>query len=411
MLRQLFHIIWFQRRNNAWIVGLLFVVTVLLWYAFDLLYNYEVQGARPLGFSPDGLYSVEFRYNRTKPGVENTENDMRINYNAIMEYPEIESACYFMGDRPFSDSRVFEGYCSVEDSGRTVATFVRYVSDSFFDVMKINPIYGRFDPDAWHESSNPVPVVVTRDFADSLFRNPADAVGQRMYNPYILQAGGNTTYIVTAVVANQKSDRYRDYAPMVYLPPAERYFSYGTFVVKARKEYRRGFEERFMDTMGPKLERGVLYLLGAQSWKQMSDDYDVASGTVSYLNIARGIIGFFLFTVFLIILGTFMMRTRQRRHEIAVRMALGSSRRGLRGFLLAEGMILLAIAILPAVSVALLVAWHEMTVNTLLTMDGLRFVVCFLMAVTVIAIIITVAILPAAFSVMRIDPAIALKEE
>lgn len=411
MLRQLFHQMWFQRRANAWIWCVLFIVGILLWYALDILYNYEVQGSRPLGFNPDGVYSVEFRYNWTKPGQEELGQDWLTDYNLLKDYPEVAEAGYFVGDAPFSDRRMYEGYCSVSDSGRIVSTFVRYVSPSFFNVMEIKPLYGQIEIDEWMSGVSPVPVAVTEDFADSLFTRPADAVGKRIYNPYELQNGDNTTYKVNAVIAREKTECYGAYVPMVYLPVRGQQFDWSTFVIKAKDDCRAGFEERFMDSMGPQLERGVLYLLGATSWNDMRDDYDLSSGTVSYLNITRGIIGFFVFTVFLIIFGTFMMRTRRRRKEIAVRMAMGSPRRGIMGYLVSEGAVLLAAALLPALLVCGLLARYDMTVNTLMPMNLTRFAVCFLAASVLLFIIITIAIFPAARRAMKIDPAVAIKDE
>ena len=65
---------------------------------------------------------------------------------------------------------------------------------------------------------SPVPVVVTEDFADSLFTRPAEAVGRRLYNPYELQNGYNNTYKVSAVIPREKTERYGAYVPMLYIP-------------------------------------------------------------------------------------------------------------------------------------------------------------------------------------------------
>ena len=54
MLRQLFHQMWFQRRANAWIWCVLVIVGILLWYALDILYNYEVQGSSRSVLTPTG---------------------------------------------------------------------------------------------------------------------------------------------------------------------------------------------------------------------------------------------------------------------------------------------------------------------------------------------------------------------
>ena len=41
MWRQIYRQMWNQRRANAWLWVELCIVTVLLWYGIDLVYNYE----------------------------------------------------------------------------------------------------------------------------------------------------------------------------------------------------------------------------------------------------------------------------------------------------------------------------------------------------------------------------------
>lgn len=50
-------------------------------------------------------------------------------------------------------------------------------------------------------------------------------------------------------------------------------------------------------------------------------------------------------------MGTFWFRTRHRRSEIALRMAMGSSRGRIRWQLLGEGLLLLALASIPALMI------------------------------------------------------------
>ena len=47
-------------------------------------------------------------------------------------------------------------------------------------------------------------------------------------------------------------------------------------------------------------------------------------------------------------MGTFWFRTRHRRSEIALRMAMGSSRSRIRSRLLGEGLLFLVLAAIPA---------------------------------------------------------------
>ena len=56
MWRQLFNQIWNQRRANAWLWTELCIVTVLLWYGIDLVYNYEGAAWHPKGYDTSCVF-------------------------------------------------------------------------------------------------------------------------------------------------------------------------------------------------------------------------------------------------------------------------------------------------------------------------------------------------------------------
>ena len=55
------------------------------------------------------------------------------------------------------------------------------------------------------------------------------------------------------------------------------------------------------------------------------------------------VLGFLLMNIFLGVIGTFWFRTQQRRREVALRMAMGSSRQGVFLRLMSEGILLLTL--------------------------------------------------------------------
>ena len=63
--------------------------------------------------------------------------------------------------------------------------------------------------------------------------------------------------------------------------------------------------------------------------------------------------------IFLGVIGTFWFRTQQRRREVALRMAMGSSRQGVFLRLMSEGILLLTLAAVPAVIIAFNVGMAE----------------------------------------------------
>ncbi|MCD8165848.1 MAG: hypothetical protein LUE93_06815 [Bacteroides sp.] len=80
-------------------------------------------------------------------------------------------------------------------------------------------------------------------------------------------------------------------------------------------------------------------------------------------NIYIAVILFFLVNIFLGVLGTFWFRTQYRRHEIGLRLALGSTRNQVQGLLMAEGVLLLILAFLPAVIVCYHLQYAEFVLS------------------------------------------------
>lgn len=111
----------------------------------------------------------------------------------------------------------------------------------------------------------------------------------------------------------------------------------------------------------------------------MKEAFDIEQGTVNYLNTTYAVILFFVFNIFLGMLGTFWFRTRKNRSEIALRMALGCSRMNVFGYYVLEGILLLVSAAIPAVFVCANMQMADLTVHTLmepLLGDVFCFVLC-----------------------------------
>ena len=103
--------------------------------------------------------------------------------------------------------------------------------------------------------------------------------------------------------------------------------------------------------MTSQLQVTPFYLFDIQSYKEQKIERDAAEGITPYIRSARLIVVFFVFNVFIGLMGTFWFRTRHRRSEIALRMAMGSSRGRIRWQLLGEGLLLLALASIPALMI------------------------------------------------------------
>lgn len=420
MIRLLISQLWNQRRANTWVFAGLFPVCVLLWYAIDLIYNFEGAALRPKGYDTSCVFDLQVE---TKPIEMLADEDNRragedftYLYNLIKDYPGVEEAAWHYGSVPYTDEVMFEGYCAHTDSLHTVGCKIRYVSPSYFRVFRLRPVAGTLDEARWRAAEHPMPALMSAGLADSLFHTAgadAAALGRTCFNPYWLNSASPVTnYRVMAVLPPHKLDDYRRYEPFIYLPaPGERPLFWQHVAIRVHPDYVAGFAERFLRDMQQPFDRGIFYLHHIRSYADMKRAYDIAQGTVNYLNATYSVVAFFVFNLFLSILGTFWFRTRKRRAEIALRMALGCPRGGILRHYLAEGMLLLLAAALPAFVVCLNMQVADLTVHTLVDATWPRFFGCFFGAVALMAAVVMAGIWFPARSAMRIRPAVALHDE
>lgn len=418
LFRQIFMQIWNQRRQNVWLWVELTVVSVLLWYAVDLIFNYAYAAFHPKGYDTGCVFDLTVG---TKPlSLLDAEDNHRAGedftylYNQIKEYPGVEAVCAYYGSVPYSDNSMYEGYSPHTDSTRTVQCYIRYVSDTYFDVFRLNPVAGKLDRAHWSKHEVPMPVLMSAELADSLFgTSGADALGRTCFNPYFMRSKQPVTnYRVMAVLPSHKLDDYQRYVPFIYLPlQQERPVFWQNIGIRVRPDAAVGFAERFRADMQQPFDRGIFYLNQICSYQSMKEAFDIEQGTVNYLNTAYAVSAFFLFTVFLGLLGIFVYRTYKRRGEIALRMAVGSSRRDIFLYYIGEGLVLLLLATGPALVLAGNIQLADLTVHTLVDVSLVRFFFTFAVSIVMLAVVITLGIWIPARKAMKVQPAEALHEE
>lgn len=415
MLKSLFRQIKNQYHANAWVWTELVIVITLLWYGIDLIYNYEAVARQPKGYDTECVYNISLNI---QPAMQSDSVVMSHSaeyldqiYQLISHYQGVEETCYYYGSIPYTDQTMHEGYAPHADSTHWVNCFIRYVSPTYFKVFRLEPIDGSFDAAKWKETEYPMPVLMSANLSDSLFSR-REAVGKTCFNPYFLKSEHpQTNYQVMAVLSPHKLNDYERYEPFIYLPAPQSLERWFQIAVRVTPDQAAGFAERFTLDMQKKLSIGPYYLYDISSYAGMKEAYDLEKGTVNYLNTAYAVIAFFVFNIFLGMLGTFWFRTHKRRGEIALRMALGSSRKALFGYYMAEGILLLALAAIPALVICIQIQMTDLTVHTLTDPSIGRFIFCFAAALLLLAIIIALGILFPARKAMKIQPAEALHDE
>ena len=124
-------------------------------------------------------------------------------------------------------------------------------------------------------------------------------------------------------------------------------------MLRVREGQNDGFIDRLIVDADRQYQVGNLYLLDITPLSDVRTAYETDS--VNELNTQFCIIFFLLLNIFLGIIGTFWFRTQHRRAEIALRMALGSTRWGICGRLIGGRSLVIADYLL---FLHLVVAWN-----------------------------------------------------
>lgn len=169
----------------------------------------------------------------------------------------------------------------------------------------------------------------------------------------------------------------------------------------------------FMDALMADADRlyrvGNTYLLDIQPFSQLR--YVNELENVNEVKAQLCILGFLLLNIFLGVIGTFWFRTQHRRKEVALRMAMGSTRRGIFVRLIAEGLLLLTLAAVPAAIIAMNIGVAELVDVTQLPFDASRFFLALVLSWLLMAVMIVVGVWYPARRAMKIQPAEALHDE
>ena len=395
--------IWNKRRSNGWLFMELFIVFIILWYIVEFLFTSFVTSHQYKGYDTDHVYDVSIFANPTLSEEykgEDWKNNYLLLFNRIKEYPGVESACYYGGSALYGGG-MFENY--TVDSIRYYFSHKQMVNKDFFEVFKV-PMK-ESDLSQWEMRAYPRPAVISQDLADSLFH-----VKPQLGEHFFQYSWATHKYMIGGVAPRHKRTEFDRYAPFIYVPIEEWLLeqSIPTMAIRVDKRNEQGFAERFTSDMR-NLNIGPFYFSGIMAYNEKKEIYDTQ--TNNYLRTSYAVVLFFVFNIFLSVMGTFWFRTRKRRGEIGLRMAIGASRFHVASELIYESILILILSAIPAILICLNVWYLDITINTYMDSTVPRFVIGISCTLILMAIMILLGIIYPVTQATKIEPAEALHEE
>lgn len=412
-------------RSNLWLAIELLIVSTVVWYICDYLYCISVTLTEPSGFTTERTYRLTLgQLSGDSPrfvdygedAAQNNAEDLAAVYDLIKERPEVEAASISAYAEPFNTSYMGNTATRVSDSLEfgVRCTYLTPGHIKVFDYQPVDPAMTQDDlvrllseGKVLLTDFNPDNPIISRFFSKRV--TPAELIGSRL-------TLDDETYTVGALAQPIKRNVYESKdRDIVLLQPLQETnplaLAEGEYInIRLRPGTEKSFLESFASDRESKYRRANTYISDIKSYDEL-DRITNHHETVTNRKFIACMV-FMLICVFLGLFGTFWFRTRQRVSEIAIRKVNGASNRSIFGRLVTEGLLLLVIVTPIAVILDWLICRYEFTVYFRgAYFETWRFVATATIAFALLALMIVAGIWYPARKAMKIDPAVALKDE
>ncbi|WP_288242077.1 ABC transporter permease [uncultured Bacteroides sp.] len=414
--------------KNEWRASLflfieLLLVFVVLWYIVDwTLVTVRVYHA-PMGFDTEHCYNISVSKLSSKSAIYNpsltTDDDMQhlIELTERLRHrPGVEAVALSQNCFPYNDG---SNGLNVSVDSVSLNTHLLWVEPDFFRVFR----YSASDEETLSQMAAAIRdnhlVVSSNLFADYPELHLDDAASLQNRELRLPSLGSDVRVRIGAVGTPVRwshfdtSSEWGGSFAALYLD-LERLKQYAdaryiTLSLRVHPDADHEFMEKLMDDADRLYQVGNLYLLDVTTFSNLREMCEREDMNEAKTQLC--VLGFLLLNIFLGVIGTFWFRTQQRRKEVALRMAMGSSRRGVFFRLMGEGVLLLSVAAVPALLIAFNVGIAELVDISKMQFTFERFLIAAVFTWLLMAVMIVVGIWYPAYKAMKLQPAEALHDE
>lgn len=418
MIKQIFKIIWSERKINVWILFELVLVFCILWFCVDYIYFFTKRYLEPTGYNVEHVYNINMGIkeeghvlinNGTDAQKDSLVNIVWTIVDRIKKYPDIEYISLSSAAVPYSGS-----FMSNKASLDTMVDYIQFksVSPDYFNVFKINLQQGQVE--SWSSTDN---IVISGNKDNQFLKHDTKQIKS-------LVTGDNENKQVIGVAASSKRSEFDEHNPIVYtlLSTNDRetvYFDGIEICVRVKAEADKNFIERFTKDMQEQIAMDPYFLSSVTSISDLRKEFMKWNKYDNNFKSIFSISSFLFINIFLAVVGTFWFRIQTRRNEIGLRVAVGSTRMNIKALFIFETLILLLLASLIATPICINIALADILRDIGVPSidrgeDPIQISQYFINYLFTAFILITIsisAVLYPSWRASRIQPAEALRDE
>lgn len=418
MIKQIFKIIWSERKINVWILFELILVFCILWFCVDYIYFFTKRYLEPTGYNVEHVYNINMGIkeeghvlinNGTDAQKDSLVNTVWTIVDRIKKYSDIEYISLSSAAVPYSGS-----FMSNKASLDTMVDYIQFksVSPDYFNVFKINLQQGQVEN--WNSTDN---IVISGNKENQFLKHDVKQIKS-------LVTGDNENKQVIGVAASSKRSEFDEHNPIVYtlLSTNDRetvYFDGTEICVRVKAEADKNFIERFTKDMQEQIAMDPYFLSSVTSISDLRKDFMKWNKYDNNFKSIFSISSFLFINIFLAVVGTFWFRIQTRRNEIGLRVAVGSTRMNIKTLFIFETLILLLLASLIATPICINIALADILRDIgVPSIDRgeepiqiSQYVINYLFTAFILITISISAVLYPSWRASRIQPAEALRDE
>ncbi len=419
MFKQIFKIIWKQRRSNGWLFGELLVVIGVLWLLVDVFLVDVVVYNQPLGFDIENTFRLKKQmlnegsvgYIPEEQQTTTEAEDLLRLADLIRQSPEVEAVSLSLSAVPYAFGAMYTTIDAIDGdtTGLSSRSFqMRKVTPEYFSVFRSKDKNGSLI--ASQINTDRSSMVISADMETEFFGTQSGK-GRKVKRD-------EKEITVSAVSEPIRMSNYEISNPCFYdvlvgsdleAFIAQHGASNVELCVRMKQIHTSADMNRFLESMGDRLTVNNLYVYGAKILTQQREEK--VRGYEQRMKIKIAMMAFMLVNVFFGIIGTFWLRTQYRRGEIGLRVALGSSKRGLYGYVNWEGLCLLGITIPIILFLIANLAFVDLMETTRLSLSLWRFLCVTVFTYTLMGGMICLGVWFPARKAVNLPPAEALRYE